>query len=108
MAQTTPLTPAAIAVVRSRRRNLGLFPPPLWGRVREGGRSICAGVAPCSTPTPNPSPQRGGEPTELTAPPVLSLTSRARSPPCPRPCRRNGRGGTIPRPWPAAATICPA
>jgi hypothetical protein len=34
-----------------------LFPPPLWGRVREGGRAANYQ----RTPTPNPSPQGGGE-----------------------------------------------
>ena len=38
-----------------------LFPSPLWGRVREGR---CVGTigAHHATPTPNPSPQGGGEP----------------------------------------------
>src|SRR4051812_28953459 len=37
---------------------LGLFPPPLWGRLREGDGSLCA---PVGTPTPilNPSPAKG-------------------------------------------------
>jgi 2-octaprenyl-6-methoxyphenol hydroxylase len=35
------------------------FPPPLWGRVREGGHSAHDNSAP--TPTPDPSPQGGGE-----------------------------------------------
>jgi hypothetical protein len=47
-----------------KRRTLGLFPPPLWGRVREGGGAI---VRRRSTPTPNPSPQGGGERTEYAA-----------------------------------------
>ncbi len=37
----------------------GVLPPPLWGRAGEGGSpsgSLCWG-----TPTPNPSPQGGGE-----------------------------------------------
>src|SRR5262249_46516433 len=40
---------------------LGAFPPPLWGRVREGGRRLGRGrrrIA--TTPTPGPSPQGGG------------------------------------------------
>ncbi len=35
------------------------FPPPLWGRDREGGNRET--IAHASTPTPNPSPQGGGE-----------------------------------------------
>ena len=42
----------------------GLFPPPLRGRAREGGRAV---VRHLSTPTPNPSPQGGGERTEYAA-----------------------------------------
>ena len=38
-----------------------LLPPPLWGRVAEGGGECGTGVAPRTTPTPNPSPQGGGE-----------------------------------------------
>ena len=37
------------------------FPPPLWGRDREGGNR--KSIAHTSTPTPNPSPQGGGEQT---------------------------------------------
>ena len=39
----------------------GLFPPPLRGRVREGGREFGEANASRRTPTPNPSPQGGGE-----------------------------------------------
>ena len=38
----------------------GVFPPPLWGRVREGGREVEHDRL---TPTPNPSLQGGGEQT---------------------------------------------
>src|SRR5262249_60537673 len=44
---------------------LGLLPPPLWGRGGEGGGAGDAPALPhTSTPTPNPSPQGGGEHTE--------------------------------------------
>ena len=36
------------------------FPPPLWGRDREGGSGWIR--SPAATPTPDPSPQGGGEP----------------------------------------------
>src|SRR5262249_23819681 len=52
-------------------RLLGLLPPPLWGRVGEGGgtarvrwRHLRKNRA---TPTPNPSPEGGGERTESVA-----------------------------------------
>ena len=45
-------------------RILRLFPPPLRGRVREGGRALAHHLW---TPTPNPSPQGGGERTEYPA-----------------------------------------
>jgi ATP-dependent helicase HrpB len=49
------------------------FPPPLWGRDREGGSQGFPQLA--TTPTPNPSPQGGGEQTVLAAPfPFLSQT----------------------------------
>ena len=35
------------------------FPPPLWGRGREGGTP--RGLRVRGTPTPAPSPQGGGE-----------------------------------------------
>ncbi|MEX2035222.1 MAG: 23S rRNA (adenine(2503)-C(2))-methyltransferase RlmN [Xanthobacteraceae bacterium] len=38
-----------------------LLPPPLWGRVGEGGMSHDTGRVQRSTPTPDPSPQGGGE-----------------------------------------------
>ena len=38
-----------------------VLPPPLWGRAREGGRSLGRGRRPNGwTPTPDPSPQGGG------------------------------------------------
>ena len=36
------------------------FPPPLWGRVREGGGAGEGDALIAATPTPNPSPQGGG------------------------------------------------
>jgi hypothetical protein len=45
---------------------LGLLPPPLWGRVGEGGGPI-ARIERVITPTPNPSPQGGGEHIEFAA-----------------------------------------
>ena len=48
---------------------LGLLPPPLWGRVGEGGGAICNSEGDLMTPTPNPSPQGGGAHTEHTAMP---------------------------------------
>jgi ATP-dependent helicase Lhr and Lhr-like helicase len=41
-----------------RGGNLGVLPPPVWGRVGEGGGATLNHLA---TPTPNPSPQGGGE-----------------------------------------------
>ena len=54
------------------------FPPPLWGRVREGGPSESA----TATPTPNPSPQGGGEefaarPEQDERPPLTSSIAQA-------------------------------
>jgi hypothetical protein len=43
----------------SLARTLVLFPPPLWGRVREGGTPQTLRTV--ATPTPDPSPQGGGE-----------------------------------------------
>jgi hypothetical protein len=43
----------------SAARKLSPFPPPLWGRVREGGTPRKVGVL--GTPFPRPSPQGGGE-----------------------------------------------
>src|SRR5262245_55287416 len=44
---------------------LSLLPPPLWGRAGEGGSAGDAPALPHATsPTPNPSPQGGGERTE--------------------------------------------
>ena len=43
----------------------GLLPPPLWGRVGGGGWRVCRRCRQClGTPTPNPSPQGGGEQSE--------------------------------------------
>lgn len=44
-----------------------LFPPPLWGRVREGVNRRIAMNRLFKTPTPNPSPQAGGEHAEFAA-----------------------------------------
>src|SRR5262249_44560638 len=50
---------------------LGLLPPPLWGRAGEGGWCGDMMMAPPekhrTTPTPNPSPKGGGEHTEYAA-----------------------------------------
>src|SRR5262249_34958683 len=43
---------------------LGLLPPPLWGRAGEGVVLWQRERASLATPTPNPSPQGGGERTE--------------------------------------------
>src|SRR5215468_3714958 len=52
----------------SASSELGLLPPPLWGRAGEGGSSRDAPIAPHrTTHTPNPSPQGGGERTECRA-----------------------------------------
>src|SRR6516165_1059734 len=55
--------------MRDPRRTLGVFPSPLWGGVRGGGRAILSQVAPPSshraTPLPNPPPQGGREHTEF-------------------------------------------
>ena len=42
-----------------RATNSALFPPPLWGRVREGGGMFGNAVSMHMTPTPNPSPPSG-------------------------------------------------
>ena len=42
------------------------LPPPLWGRVGVGGRASGHSLAPFLDPTPDPSPQGGGE--EFAAP----------------------------------------
>jgi hypothetical protein len=52
--------------------SLSLFPPPLWGRVREGGTPREVGG--CGTPFPNPSPQGGRERTAVAA--TLATTLR--------------------------------
>src|SRR5439155_3860267 len=39
--------------------NLGLLPPPLWGRVGEGGSSLGNASAPNCDPHPRPLPTRG-------------------------------------------------
>jgi hypothetical protein len=50
-------------------RTLDVLPPPLWGRVGEGGDAVTRLWRRLrknrTTPTPNPSPQGGGERTEL-------------------------------------------
>jgi hypothetical protein len=47
-----------------RRNALGVLPPPLWGRVGEGGGArLGTSVPHLGTSTPNPSPQGGGEQT---------------------------------------------
>jgi hypothetical protein len=48
------------------------LPPPLWGRVGEGG-SCVASHAHANTPTPIPSPQGGGEPAVHVASLCLTL-----------------------------------
>jgi hypothetical protein len=56
-------------VRRSSSGVLGLLPPPLWGRVGEGGGAVWQRRRfNLATPTPNPSPQGGGERTESAAP----------------------------------------
>jgi itaconate CoA-transferase len=51
--------------------SLGVFPSPLWGGVRGGGRAILSQVAPPrftrTTPLPTPPPQGGREQTEFAA-----------------------------------------
>ena len=44
-----------------KRRAHSLLPPPLWGRVGEGGGEIPPNDGTLTTPTPDPSPQGGGE-----------------------------------------------
>jgi putative ABC transport system substrate-binding protein len=48
-------------VCHMRRSTKILLPPPLWGRVGEGGDASGTKFAFRTTPTPNPSPQGGGE-----------------------------------------------
>jgi hypothetical protein len=45
--------------------SLSPFPPPLWGRVREGGTPREVGG--CGTPFPNPSPKGRRERTSVAA-----------------------------------------
>ena len=52
---------------------LSPFPPPLWGRVREGGHIGLPGFL-NTTPTPNPSPQGGGEKSERDSSLLLTVT----------------------------------
>ena len=65
--------PLPLTVTRSsevdpeRAARLRLLPPPLWGRVGEGvARSRLTAML--TTPTPNPSPQGGGEHIAFAAP----------------------------------------
>jgi leucyl-tRNA synthetase len=51
----------------AKRLEATLFPPPLWGRVREEGTATHDAAA---TPTPDPSPQGGGEPVANASAPV--------------------------------------
>src|SRR5262245_12421832 len=55
---------------------LGLLPPPLWGSDGKGGGATkwqsCRRCRNRTTPIPNPSPQRGGGPTELAASTYIS------------------------------------
>jgi hypothetical protein len=60
-----------------RRGKRGLLPPPLWGRAGEGGGAIVTSATRCGTPTPNPSPQGGGERTETAARSFSEKHSRA-------------------------------
>src|SRR6266404_8044041 len=45
--------------VRRKTLAMSTFPPPLWGRGREGGNST--GFCACGTPHPSPPPQGGRE-----------------------------------------------
>jgi tRNA pseudouridine32 synthase / 23S rRNA pseudouridine746 synthase len=60
--------PAGVAPESVRVPVAQPLPPPLWGRAGEGVvRCGTAGTSTLSTPTPNPSPQGGGERTERVA-----------------------------------------
>src|SRR5262249_60724924 len=55
--------------VNQREHELGLLPPPLWGRGGEGGGAVWQRVhANLATPAPSPSPQGGGELSQRAAP----------------------------------------
>src|ERR1700761_5970907 len=62
-ATTTMLAAAAHAINRKRRRATGAFPPPLWGRAREGGRCWSSGATDIAPPPDalraSTSPTRG-------------------------------------------------
>ncbi|BAM87773.1 branched-chain amino acid transport system ATP-binding protein [Bradyrhizobium oligotrophicum S58] len=53
----------------TRCRAIAALPPPLWGRAGEGGTKE---RLPLWTPTPDPSPQGGGERTVAAAAASLS------------------------------------
>jgi hypothetical protein len=46
---------------------VGVLPPPLWGRVGEAGGGCATQLSQLMTPTPNPSPQGGGEPRDASS-----------------------------------------
>src|SRR5262249_27859981 len=62
-----PWIPACAGMNGGERHILGVLPPPLWGRVGEGGCGDAPTLPYPITPTPNPSPQGGGEQTESAA-----------------------------------------
>src|SRR3954452_13402360 len=80
-------TTIAAAATRSCRQERGLFPPPLRGRVSEGGHTVGEARAPTAPPTLRHSPQGGGESPELVPRPC----SLPPPPPSPRCRRRRGR-----------------
>jgi len=53
--------------VKEKSGELGLLPPPLWGRVGEGVVRVANGAPNLATPTPSPSPQGGGERSQYAA-----------------------------------------
>src|SRR5262249_49303479 len=57
-----------------------LLPPPLWGRVGEGGRSYCVSYVTNLHPTPNPSPQGGGEQIKFAASNLMLIDEGPRDP----------------------------
>src|SRR5262245_1099925 len=67
--------------VNQREHELGLLPPPLWGRGGEGGGAVWQRVhANLATPTPNPSPQGGGERTSVRRAMVPQTQTRLSEP----------------------------
>src|SRR5262245_23802805 len=69
----TALTRGPISWIGARN-NLGLRPPPVWGRAGEGGRGCCTEGVTNYDPHPQPSPQGEGSLAEFAAPMCLNIS----------------------------------